>query len=206
LNCNMISFASFAYLRFSPEEIDVMKKCARGHYDHKCKMLVHRQAPIGLLIRVENYHRNTATDPSPSYYKFSWDDLDTITKACEAAQYLYRKKEREIGFDLHWKFRQVLRAMSENRPAEIEIDQSKLPGPWTHRDEEEKPPPRTIEAVGALLHLFSTGKILVDAEGREVTALSPSDDGGHLLAEFDHDNAEAVPIDPAELKQKEASP
>lgn len=194
-----ISFTPIAHLRFDLAEISVMRRMAEAHYDLKCKRLADQDKP-GLLIKLYNFTRNTRGDSTPAFYKFTWDDIDTLAKTCEGAQYLHTEKQREIGFDLGWRFHQILRAMRENRAETVQIDESKLPGPWKFT--EDPPSPVAIAAVGATMQLFNTGTVLEDSEGREVTSLTPSEDGTQLIAEFDHDDAEGYTVAAAELRPR----
>lgn len=197
---NSISFKPIAHLRFDLAEVSVLRRLAESHYDSKVKALANPDR--GLLKRLYNFTRNTAGDDTPAFYKFSWDDIDTLAKACEESQYLTTPKQREIGLDLGWRFHQVLRAMRENRAEEVEINENILPGPWRHNIIDiETPAPMAAAAVSATLLLFNTGTAFKDHEGRVVTDLEPSEDGAALLAEFDGDDAESYLIAPHELVQ-----
>ena len=70
------------------------------------------------------------------------------------------------------------------------------PAPLTNNADEKLAPP--TEDVLRLLSDFTKHK-MTDGEGREISALQPSDDGDHLMAQFYGDDAEWYPVWPNEI-------
>lgn len=96
-----ITYTTRIQCRFTNDELAVLIKCSQAHYDGKCKSLstyVDGCGNDGLLIRMTNFHRNTAPDlkyagePAPNKnpigYRLEWHDLDLFCKVLEVHQHL----------------------------------------------------------------------------------------------------------------------
>lgn len=128
-----ITYTPHIECRFTNDELAVLIKCSQAHYDGLCKSLstyVDGCGNDGLLIRMTNFHRNTAPDskyagePAPNKnpigYKLEWRDLDIFCKVLEVHTHL-SKVELDTAASLRMDIGRAMTTLRDNQIEEREL-------------------------------------------------------------------------------------
>lgn len=116
-------------LRFTDDELRVLGACSDLHYDYTCqkanfgeeKILAMRGDPVrdlGIIVKMTNYHRNTATPTAGPGYRLKWGEIDTLTKICEmgfSAPGALGIENAKIATGLMFNFKRLFEHMSAVR-------------------------------------------------------------------------------------------
>ena len=108
MKINQISYKPITDIVFTLAEIELLVKCANGHYDSKCKETVTTGGLLYIMRRRIGFHLSGANKLDPFTHELTFSEIDLLSKIVEVGQYIPDKAECALSMTMSIDFHKIV--------------------------------------------------------------------------------------------------
>jgi hypothetical protein len=113
MKIHQISYKPVTDIVFTLPEIELLVKCANGHYDSKCKETTLTGGLLYVLRRRIGFHLSGANKLEQFTHDLTFGEIDLLSKIIEVGQYIPDKSECTLSLIMSAEFGKIAGMINE---------------------------------------------------------------------------------------------